>query len=604
MSNKQPDKPTILIVEDNPETLGLLFDHLREAGFETLVARNGEGALQQVEFAQPDLILLDVMLPGIDGFETCRRLKYKETAKDIPVIFMTALSDTVDKVKGFEAGGVDYLTKPFQSEEVLARVNAQLTIRKFQQQLQKQNVLLEEQNARFQQLSEATFEGIVIHDKGDIVEVNQALEKMFGYQRSELIGRNALEFVAPASHDIVQHHISTGDEHPYEAKAVRKNGESFPVEVQAKTMPYQGRDVRITAIRDLSWRKAMEEEKVRLEKENLNLKTTVKDRYKFGEIIGKSPLMQDIYELIAHTAATDANVVISGETGTGKELIAHTIHQLSDRGKHAFVPINCGAIPEALFEREFFGHRKGAFTGADQDKAGYFDLAHQGTLFLDEIGELSPILQVKLLRAVENGEYIPLGTNTSKTVDVRIVAATNRDLEEQVQQGTMRDDFFFRLNVILIAIPPLRDRKEDLPLLIDHFLDQHSKGASRPRLPGHVLQRLYHHDWSGNIRELQNVLQRYLTVNRLEFPGSTRSISGAGHEGCANLEIAVANQTLQEILEAFEKQVLLKALEQHRWHKVKTAQTLGIGRKTLYRKMKQFGLMSFQGVTCLEKMSP
>ncbi|MCP4287423.1 MAG: response regulator, partial [Gammaproteobacteria bacterium] len=341
MSPKHPEKSVIFIVEDNPDTIDLLCEHLHEAGFKTLVARSGEGALRQVDFARPDLIVLDVKLPGIDGFETCRRLKQKETTKAIPVIFITALSDTVDKVKGFDAGGADYLTKPFQSEEVLARVNTQLTIRKFQQQLQEQNVLLEEQNARFQKLSEATFEGIMIHDRGNIVEVNRALEKIFGYQRSEVIGKNVSELIASASRDIVQQHITSGDEYPYETEAVRKNGEIFPVEARAATIPYQGREVKIAAVRDLSWHKAMEEKRASLEKENIALKTTIKDRYKFGEIIGKSPAMQDIYELIASASASDAHVTISGESGTGKELVAHTIHQLSDRRKQAFVPVNC-----------------------------------------------------------------------------------------------------------------------------------------------------------------------------------------------------------------------------------------------------------------------
>ncbi|MCP4400251.1 MAG: response regulator, partial [bacterium] len=318
MSPKHHEKAVIFIVEDNPDTLDLLCEHLHEAGFKTLIARSGEGALRQVDFAQPDLILLDVGLPGIDGFEICRQLKQKEITKDIPVIFITGLSDTVDKVKGFDAGGVDYLTKPFQAEEVLARVNTQLTIRKFQQQLQAQNALLEEQNARFQKLSEATFEGIVIHDRGNIVEVNRALEKMFGYQRFEVIGKNVSEFIAPVSRTIVQQRIAAGDEQPYEAEAVRKNGDIFPVEVQATTMPYQGRDVRITAVRDLSRHKALEEKGARLEKENIALKTTIKDRYKFGEIIGKSQVMQEIYELVASASASDAHVTISGESGTGK----------------------------------------------------------------------------------------------------------------------------------------------------------------------------------------------------------------------------------------------------------------------------------------------
>ncbi|MCP4406017.1 MAG: response regulator, partial [bacterium] len=541
MTDGHTDKPVLFIVEDAPETLDMLVEELQHAGFEVLIARSGESALRQVDFAQSDLILLDVVLPGMNGFETCRRLKQKEKTQDIPVIFMTALTDTLDKVKGFDAGGIDYLTKPLQAAEVIARVKTHLTVQKLQQTLQAQNIRLEEQTLRFQTLADAAFEGIVIHEEGSIIEINRSVEEMFGYQRSELIGKNVLDFVAPASRKIVQQHIETEDEHPldpgkvegYEAEAVRKNGDRFPIEVHVKTMLSQGRRRRIAAVRDLSRQKALEQEKAQLKQENLNLKTTGRDRYKFGEILGKSPAMQEIYEFIAQAAASDASVMICGESGTGKELVARTIHQRSERRERECVAVNCGAIPENLFENEFFGHRKGAFTGADRNKPGYFDLAHQGTLFLDEVGELSPILQVKLLRAIEQGEYHPVGSHTAKTVDVRIIAATNRNVEEMLHEGAMREDFFFRLNVISIAIPPLRERREDIPLLIEHVWEQCHKDIEFSTLPGHILHQLYHHDWPGNIRELQNVLQRYLTVNRLEFPGSRRPEPSSPHENGA-----------------------------------------------------------------------
>ncbi|MCP4400507.1 MAG: sigma-54-dependent Fis family transcriptional regulator, partial [bacterium] len=314
--------------------------------------------------------------------------------------------------------------------------------------------------------------------------------------------------------------------------------------------------------------------------------TTIKDRYKFGEIIGKSQVMQEIYELVASASASDAHVTISGESGTGKELIAHTIHQLSERCKQAFVPVNCGAIPESLFESEFFGYRKGAFTGADRNKAGLFDQAHHGTLFLDEVGELSPLLQVKLLRAIDCGEYMPLGSNTAKKVDVRIVTATNRNLEEQVEKKLMREDFFYRIQVISIEVPSLRERKEDIPLLIDHVLKQYNTGGDHPALPGKIAEVLYTYDWPGNIRQLQNVLQRYLTVKRLDFlgPGSTMPAE------VDDSEVMQQSLTLQDAIETFEKQFLMKTLERHHWQKAKAATTLGIERRTLYRKIKKFGL--------------
>lgn len=519
MPFEHAQKPTVLIVDDHFATLSLLLESLYAIGCDLLIAGSGEEALTQANASKPDLIVLDVMLPGIDGFETCRRLKANTATANIPVIFMTALAEHSDKIKGFEVGGADYITKPFEYAEVIARVKTHLMVRQCRQQLQEQNVLLEEQNLHLRALTEATFEGLIVHEQWIITDVNRVCETMFGVPRAECIGRNVLEYVAPEFRETVCQRMLANDESPYEIEALRHTGACFPVEIHAKTMILRGHNVHIAAVRDISWRKTLEQEKTRLEQENLRLKITNKERYKFGDIIGKSPAMQVIYELVTKAAASDASIIIYGETGVGKELIARTIHQLSDRCKHEFVAVNCGAIPENLFEREFFGHRKGAFTGADRDSRGYFDHAHQGTLFLDEVGELLPHLQVKLLRALEQREYLPVGSQTPHAVNIRILSATNTPPETQIQQGRMRSDFFFRLGVMVITVPPLRERKEDLPLLIDHFLAKLNNGSSKPFLSDSVLHAFYQHEWPGNIRELQNVLQRYLTFDRLEFSG-------------------------------------------------------------------------------------
>jgi PAS domain S-box-containing protein len=283
MRQGSPDKSTILIVDDKLDNLKLLTTFLRQSGFEIMVAQSGEEALKHVERIIPDIILLDVMMPGIDGFETCRILKQQKSTEETPVIFMTALTETVDKVKGFDMGAVDYLTKPLHHEEVLARVNAHLTIRRYQRQLRDQNELLQQKNdlleeqkrelqeseARFHGLSEATFEGILIHDGGEFIEGNSMLEAMFGVSRAEVVGKKVAEFMAPALQDKVLEWMRAKNDEPHEAEGIRKDGSQFPLELQAKTMPYQGRDVSVVAIRDLTWRKAMEEEKARIQKENL-----------------------------------------------------------------------------------------------------------------------------------------------------------------------------------------------------------------------------------------------------------------------------------------------------------------------------------------------
>jgi transcriptional regulator with PAS, ATPase and Fis domain len=295
--------------------------------------------------------------------------------------------------------------------------------------------------------------------------------------------------------------------------------------------------------------------------------------------------MQEIYELMLMAAASDTNTILYGESGTGKELVARAIHSMSARQNHAFVPVNCGAIPENLLESEFFGHKKGAFTGADADKQGLLDEADKGSLFLDEIGEIKPDLQVKLLRAIEGGGYTPVGGSRVRKPDFRIIAATSRNLTERVKTGKMRSDFFYRVHVIPIHLPPLRKRKEDIPLLVDHFLKAYDR-MIRPTLTNRIMDTLMNYDWPGNVRELQNVLYRFVTLKRLDLVGSTSLPPVEPPE-----ETAVNGaMALPDAVAAFEKRHLAAALAEHRWNRTRTARALGIGLRTLQRKMKTHGI--------------
>jgi DNA-binding NtrC family response regulator len=299
--------------------------------------------------------------------------------------------------------------------------------------------------------------------------------------------------------------------------------------------------------------------------------------------------MQEVYQSIVKAAASDANVLICGESGTGKEQVARTIHHLSKRKEGALVPVNCGAVPETLFEREFFGHRKGAFSGATTDKPGYFDQAHEGTLFLDEIAEMPLDLQVKLLRALEYNEYTPLGAPRSKQVDVRIISATNKDLKTYLREGLIREDFFYRIRIIVINLPPLRERSEDIPLLAEHFLKLYGDGKSCCSISGRIMDTLCSYHWPGNVRELQNELQRYLAEQRLEFIGIGQP-AGENESHGPGFDIDISRTTFQEAVEAFEKEVLKKALLHNDWHRGNTAKQLNIPSKTLYNKIKRYGL--------------
>jgi transcriptional regulator with PAS, ATPase and Fis domain len=300
--------------------------------------------------------------------------------------------------------------------------------------------------------------------------------------------------------------------------------------------------------------------------------------------------MQEVYEIILKAAATDVSVIIYGETGTGKELVAQAIHDMSDRNSARFIPVNCGAIPENLLESEFFGYKKGAFTGANNNKDGFLELADRGTLFLDELGEIGLNLQVKLLRALEDGGFTPLGSRELKKPDFRIVAATNRDLKKQVRKGLMREDFFYRVNIIPIHMPPLRKRKEDILLLIEHFWKVYEYEKAQANLPPHIISHLLDYEWPGNVRELQNTLHRYAALNQLDFLGTSETERNQVEP--VDMNIRTVESPLHDAVGEFEKRYISYLLKEHQWHRKRVASILGIGRRTLYSKMKLYGLKS------------
>ncbi|MGA2403592.1 MAG: sigma 54-interacting transcriptional regulator [Syntrophobacteraceae bacterium] len=332
--------------------------------------------------------------------------------------------------------------------------------------------------------------------------------------------------------------------------------------------------------------KHLKERSENLSREVQHLRASFRDRYRFRNIIGKSAVMQVIYEDMLGAASSDSSVIVYGESGTGKELVARGIHELSRRRAFEFVPVNCGAIPEHLLESEFFGHKKGAFTGADADSRGYLDRANGGTLFLDEVAELRLDMQVKLLRAIDDGAYFPVGDSKARKSDFRLITATNRNLREMVKAGKIREDFFFRVDVVPIDLPPLRMRREDIPLLIDHFLREITKSENPPVLPGPVLEALYKYDYPGNIRELQNILQRYLAIRKLDFVGFF-----AEEHGLRPSPSAYEGMPLQESVTEYERSTIERCLAFHQWNRSRTARVLGINRKTLYSKMKAYGLI-------------
>jgi two-component system NtrC family response regulator len=329
-----------------------------------------------------------------------------------------------------------------------------------------------------------------------------------------------------------------------------------------------------------------------LREENRYLREVIRERLSFENMIAGSRAMRDVTDIAGRVAPTDATVLLEGESGTGKELLAKAIHAHSNRSRGPFVTINCGAIPEQLLESELFGHRRGSFTGAVADKVGKFEAAHRGTIFLDEVGELPHPLQVKLLRVLQTREVDKVGDTRPVTVDVRVIAATNRDLEKMVSDGTFRGDLYYRLAVVSIRLPPLRERADDIPLLVHHFLAKHSArlGRSLPSVAREVYSAFNLYSWPGNIRELENVVERALVLDKDGIVGlddlPDRLHAHDTRIGRLRMELPDEGISLEEV----ERDLILAALEKHNWNQTRAAAYLDITRSTLLYRMQKFGL--------------
>ena len=355
------------------------------------------------------------------------------------------------------------------------------------------------------------------------------------------------------------------------------------------TKPFQNRELVMTVAKALEMRSLL--------KQNRMLHEQLSNRYSFENIVGKSKPMIKIYDLIRKVADTKATVLISGESGTGKELVARAIHFNSRRKGQPFISVNCSALTETLLESELFGHERGAFTGAMATKKGRFEVAHNGTLFLDEVGEMSMRLQVKVLRVLQEMEFERVGGTAPIKVDVRILAATNKDLKEEVANGNFREDLFFRLNVVHLILPPLRERSDDIPLLISHFVKKYSEenGKGDIEVTPQAHRTLLNYEWPGNIRELENVIERAVIlcnesqITEYDFPDEIREISGPDFDIDRFIPI---NVKLNEALERIEERMIRRALKQTNKVQAHAADLLGIGKNLFQYKMKKYHIKS------------
>ena len=518
-------KPTsareeILVVDDTPASLRLLTELLTQYGYHVRPADDGSLALESTAAKTPDLILLDVSMPGLDGYEVCRRLKADEKSGRIPVIFISAFGDARQKVKGFEAGGIDYITKPFEAEEVLARVRTHLRLRQAEEALR---------NAH------STLELRVQERTAELQASNQALRE------SEEKARRAFQEI--------------------------------------------------------------EGLKSQLELHNTYLQEEVVEAKAFGDLVGQSSGLRHLVSQIDVVAPTEASVLILGETGTGKELVAHEIHRRSARKDGPLVRVNCASIPRELFESEFFGHVRGSFTGAVKDRAGRFETAEGGTIFLDEVGEIPLDIQNKLLRVLQEKRYERVGDDRTRRANVRILAATNRDLKKAAAAGRFREDLYYRLNVFPIQVPLLRERMDDIPLLAKHFVELSAKElkCAKPRLTRAAVTQLQNYDWPGNVRELRNVVERAVILARggaLEFDlpiaGQAAPQARPNPRTDSSAGSVAQPKFLTEIeVQRFERDNLVLALEAANW-KISgpdsAAELLGLKPTTLLSRMTKWGL--------------
>ena len=487
-----PLSAQILIIDDVPTNLDLLIDLLEPKGYQVHAASCGEQGLRIAESAAPNLVLLDVMMPRVDGYEVCRRLKGTPATAGVPVIFIAGRDDPAAILEGFRAGGVDYITKPFHAEEVLMRVQTHLSMHELTRRLKEH--------------------------AADLTEANEKL-------RQEV--------------------------------ALRREAERA----------FDAADGRLSLLSE------REEE-----------------RWGIQGFIGRSSLVTTVVEAVRRVQeVATTSVLITGESGTGKELIARAIHYGSCRAKHPFVPVNCSAVPAELAESVFFGHRRGAFTGADRDRKGCFELAHRGTLFLDEVGDMPAALQGKLLRVLESGTFTSVGGEREQQADVRIVAATNADLDAKIRDGRFRQDLYYRLARFTVRTPPLRERPEDIDLLAQHFVQVLSLEMARrpPPFAGDALDCLRRYAFPGNVRELKNVIERAL----IESAGGTIH---ANHLGLPS-EPTIAEKPrmptrsivsdLPLNLEAAERALIDRALSESGGNVAWAARLLGVPRMRIYRRL-------------------
>ncbi len=559
----------ILIIDDE-EGIRFTFNKFLSArDYEVSTAKDFDEAIKYISEKDFDVIFADIILRGKTGIDILREIKNKKL--NCPVIMITGYPNIETASEAIRLGAFDYIPKPIQKDALFHAVDVALQHRALINEKEKYRSNLE---AIFSSVRDA----IISVDRDLLIlEVNQASQNICGLTR-EGIGKGFSLFQTRCKRDCLQ-----------SLKETINTKQS--VEINNLECLLQGRPEQVVSLttspllnrhNELAGAIMVVRDETRL----TNLERELNERQNFHRIIGKSNKMQEIYSLIELLSNVETTVLITGESGTGKELIAEALHYKGNRGLNPIVKVNCSALSENLLESELFGHIRGSFTGAIKDKIGRFQTADKGTIFLDEIADISPKIQIKLLRVLQEKEFERVGDSTTIKVDVRVITATNQDLSKKVKRGEFREDLYYRLNVMKIPIPPLRERRDDIPFLIEHFIKKFNNKFNKKikTISADVEKLFMEYPWPGNVRELEHTIehgfilckQSAITPEHLPFELKT---------------IAIQPSISHNNGEIDDPQIIIQALERTDWNKAKAAQLLGISRRTIYRKIKEYNII-------------
>ena len=563
-----------ILVVDDEEVIRFTFrTFLENERYEVVATDNYVSAVEEIESNDFDLIFADIILKGDSGIDILR--KVKDMGLRCPVIMITGQPDIDNASESVRLGAFDYLPKPVKKDAILHAARLALAHKRLLDEKEVSDIEKERYRRNLEAIFQSVKDGIVtVTPNLKIIENNSAFKLICGVDQDDIIGNNYCDLSNGCSQSCVpvlketlksekiikEFRIECG--HPDRSRQVAVLSCSPLKDQHGK---FRG---AVLVIRDIT----------RL----TNLEDQLRERYQFHHIIGKSSRMKAIYPLLENLANTDTTVLITGESGTGKEVAANALHYTGTRADQPLVKVNCSALAENLLESELFGHVKGAFTGALKDMKGRFQAADGGTILLDEIGDISPRIQLKLLRVLQEKVIERVGDSRPIKVDVRVLASTNCDLKKKVQSGEFREDLYYRLKVVEVKIPPLRERKEDIPLLVRHFChkfnstyQKHIDGVTEA-----VMKRFMHHAWPGNVRELEHAIEHAFVL----CPGRKISIDHLPEELMSDLSVSpfIVEDPIQG-----ENQSILDVLNRTDWNKAKAARILGISRQTLYRKIEE-----------------